>query len=152
MLTPSVAGSVSYVFQLFLSSSESHVPSLVCLTCWSVDQLFLSKQGHRAEDRLASLCWDGEGSLGKGTKECKYLLCDLCLCVIMLLAHILSQHLSSESFEHFGLSNRVTSQEMLSPANSDLPSVDGTWRKPRAGMEQSSVPIPPCQRVPSLSV
>lgn len=90
MLTPSVVGCVSYVFQLFLSSSESHVPSLVCLT-WSVNQLCLSKQAQRAEGRLASLCWDGEGSLGKGIKECKYLLCDLCL----LCQHAAGSHIVS---------------------------------------------------------
>lgn len=91
VLTPSVLGSVSSVFQLFLSSSESHMPSLVCLTCWSADQLCLSKQGQRAEGRLASLSWDGKRSLGKGIEECKCLLCDLCL----LCRHVAGSYIVS---------------------------------------------------------
>lgn len=118
MLTTSVVGSVSYVFQLLLSSAVSHVPSLVCLTCWSVDQLCLSKQGQRAEGRLASLCWAGEGSLGKEYKNASAFYVIRVPCVSMLRPHMLSQGLSSKSSEHFGLSNmapcRVTSQEMLS--------------------------------------
>lgn len=54
VLAHSAASLCGWVCVLCLSAvPESHVPSLVCLTCCSVGQLCLSKQGQGAGGRLA---------------------------------------------------------------------------------------------------